>query len=1088
MKLTAIALVIALFAGLVSTSTQSFAEGNNYYLTIHLKNSYIQGETVRLSGTVTPFKEDVPLIIEILDPSTDVYFAAEVHPERSEEDIGLYSYELKLTKDAPVGIWGVNAKYASKYMLYDKQHAFFRVSDSLDILALPPLKINIDGVIDSSSEEWAQGYDLKYWKPFAHNPSKIEGNVAFNAYYSDGVLYAVFDVPDKKFDSKDFVEIGLDIDNAGERFRIGDDVYVFRIFRDGTHDSFRLGTESAGEKSTKHHFSAKSAEAGDIRVQVFDTNGNLVKVFNSLRDTSSTWYKGMLGIAGLEVDKYGNLYVLDSDSGRVSKFDPNGRLLGSFGAVGTSVKEFIDPTGIALDSKGNIYVADTGNARVQRFDELGRFMGMFGSMGLLSLGLMPSNKDVPDGEHYIAFDNYSHAPIGVVDADLIEEHGVGAYIMESGKVWKVLHIFNDTIYVKQFNNGKDSIPAWTPDGIVVDPFNNIYIVDRENGIAKKFDSDGRLVLKWGSSGKGDGEFSKPTAMDIDSENNVYIVDTGNNRIQRFDSNGKFIATWGGSGNEAGRFNDPRGIAIDDNDNVFVLDNGNSRVQKFDKYGNFITQWGSTGSSVGQFDNLSTEGLAVDSKGMVYVADLPGQAKATHWIAEVAIPISLEDTFGIYLAQGTYGDHGSQVNSEEIYDVYRNTWPKGAILALPETWAKARLIDHEEVKVQPTLSIENVRSCKAEVCKNWDYFDSQLNGKIIVTASVAVEQPPEKFHYERAKVTLQYSIDDDKWIDVDSKFVTVSKDVPSVVNLEWTPFYSGDVKLRVTSSGFFTQSMSDLLNLKVKRSDSLPIRGEVKMIGSKAVQKSEQSLNDFKMSAGGFPTQSAFDIIDSILIRVIDPDMNINPDTIDTLQVRVWSTTDRGGLLVTLRETGDRTGIFEEILTFTLDEESTGTRLRVSEGDTITAKYSDKTLPAPAALDADGVFTVDVEELFSHALIGGLVPPLERAVVSEPELLDVTGKPVAEVDVGSQILVQSQIANQQNKKQPFAYIVQIKDEFGVTGSLSWVTGELQPKDSFKAAQSWIPDAQGIFSVEIFVWESIDSPNALSPVRTGTIELL
>jgi hypothetical protein len=234
-------------------------------------------------------------------------------------------------------------------------------------------------------------------------------------------------------------------------------------------------------------------------------------------------------------------------------------------------------------------------------------------------------------------------------------------------------------------------------------------------------------------------------------------------------------------------------------------------------------------------------------------------------------------------------------------------------------------------------------------------------------------------------------------------------------------------------------------------------------------------------------KDAFRISERGVLRVIDPDSNRNPDTIDTTDVRFWSTTDRGGLLVTLRETGDRTGIFEEIITFTPDEESTGTRLRVTEGDTITGKYTDNTLPAPAALDAQQTFTVEVEELFASALIGARVPPLERAVASEPELVDQTGQILTDITEGSQVLIQSEIVNSQTKKQPFAYIVQIKDDNGVTISLSWVTGELPAKESLKAAQSWIPDASGDYTVEIFVWESVDNPVALSPVRTTTISV-
>ncbi len=214
-------------------------------------------------------------------------------------------------------------------------------------------------------------------------------------------------------------------------------------------------------------------------------------------------------------------------------------------------------------------------------------------------------------------------------------------------------------------------------------------------------------------------------------------------------------------------------------------------------------------------------------------------------------------------------------------------------------------------------------------------------------------------------------------------------------------------------------------------------------------------------------QQTYKVTDVARIIVIDPDENRHPDTIDTLPVRVWSSTDRGGLLVTLRETDASSGIFEELLTFTLNEESSGTRLRVSEGDTITVKYTDKTLPAPAALSSNGVDTVEVEELFAFAQIGYLVPPLERAVASEPKIVGGTGESMGKIPVNQQVLIQSEINNTQKRKQPFAYIVQIKDDEGATVSLSWVTSELIPNELFKAAQSWTPDTKGIFSVQIFV---------------------
>jgi len=393
---TATMILTILVASIFTSLNGAVADNNHYSLALHLdKSTYMQGETVKISGKVDPVKEKVPVMIKVIDPSSKVHLATKIMPETNTENIGLYSYQFELGKDTPAGLWTVNAEYASEYMLYDSTDIKFRAIDSIDIPTSPSLQVKVDGVIDSSSGEWAHKYDPKYWKPYEKDPSQNEGNVAFTAYYSNGVLYAVFDVPDKKFDAKDFVELGLDINSVGDKFKTGDDVNIFRVFRGGTYDSFRLGSEHPTGEVVKHQLSAKAGEAGDVRVQVFDKDGNLVNVLNSLRDKSSTSYKGLLGIAGIKVDSEGNLYVLDGDSGVISKFSPEGRLLGSFGSLGTDFKEFVDPTGIALDSHGNLYVADTGNARVQKFDKEGIFIGAFGSMGLLSVGMAEAGSQTP---------------------------------------------------------------------------------------------------------------------------------------------------------------------------------------------------------------------------------------------------------------------------------------------------------------------------------------------------------------------------------------------------------------------------------------------------------------------------------------------------------------------------------------------------------------------------------------------------------------------------------------------------------------------------------------------------------------------
>ena len=64
--------------------------------------------------------------------------------------------------------------------------------------------------------------------------------------------------------------------------------------------------------------------------------------------------------------------------------------------------------------------------------------------------------------------------------------------------------------------------------------------------------------------------------------------------------------------------DTKGIAVDSSGYVYVADVWNDRIQKFDSNGNFITKWGSQGTGDGELDCPGD--IAVDSSGYVYVAD------------------------------------------------------------------------------------------------------------------------------------------------------------------------------------------------------------------------------------------------------------------------------------------------------------------------------------------------------------------------------------------------------------------------------------------------------------------------------------
>lgn len=218
-----------------------------------------------------------------------------------------------------------------------------------------------------------------------------------------------------------------------------------------------------------------------------------------------------------------------------------------------------------------------------------------------------------------------------------------------------------------------------------------------------------------------------------------------------------------------------------------------------------------------------------------------------------------------------------------------------------------------------------------------------------------------------------------------------------------------------------------------------------------------------------------------VLQIVDPDMNLNPKAVDKFDTNVWSDSDSGGIKLTMTETGEATGIFQGTVYFTTNFQSSGNRLHVAEGDTVTGEYKDRTLPPPYTPS-------DQLRLTSTTFIGTVVPPLERAPASNPRVVDSFGNAITgAVKVGQQIQLTADLANGQDRDQPFAYIVQIQDGNGVTVSLSWITGTLTAGQSLNPAQSWTPQNAGTYTAQIFVWQSIDNPNALSPPLTTTINV-
>lgn len=136
-----------------------------------------------------------------------------------------------------------------------------------------------------------------------------------------------------------------------------------------------------------------------------------------------------------------------------------------------------------------------------------------------------------------------------------------------------------------------------PHGLTVGPGNTIYLVDDGAHIVQQFTLEGKLLMTIGTPGQGAGfmsgkPFHQPTKVAIEAQTgDLYITDGyGNACVHKFSSAGRHLFSWGQSGTDPGQFNLVHSVAVDEKGLVYVADRENHRIQIFDRQGNFFKQW------------------------------------------------------------------------------------------------------------------------------------------------------------------------------------------------------------------------------------------------------------------------------------------------------------------------------------------------------------------------------------------------------------------------------------------------------------------------------------------------------------------
>ena len=315
-----------------------------------------------------------------------------------------------------------------------------------------------------------------------------------------------------------------------------------------------------------------------------------------------------------------------SGEGAVSTYAGSGRI-GSVNGLKDSAT-FSNLMGLAVDSGNNIYVADSRNNIIRKISA-DRIVSTLAGSGKTGTGDGKGTSASFFFPTAIAVDRHGVVYVADTQNSLIRK------VMPDGTVTTIAGLPSPEI-----EKNRDTVAKFNrPYGIAVDKNDNVYVSDWERDMIKKISPDGKITVFAGTGHKGikDGKGSEasfylPEGLAIDQQGNLYVADTYNNMIRKITPDGVVSTLAGmvakGSADGKGKdalFSHPDGLAVDRKGNIYVADVGNNKIRKITPDGTVTTIAGTRkrGADNGPLKTATFNrpyGVAVDNGGNIYVAD------------------------------------------------------------------------------------------------------------------------------------------------------------------------------------------------------------------------------------------------------------------------------------------------------------------------------------------------------------------------------------------------------------------------------------------------------------------------------------
>lgn len=180
--------------------------------------------------------------------------------------------------------------------------------------------------------------------------------------------------------------------------------------------------------------------------------------------------------------------------------------------------------------------------------------------------------------------------------------GAGANSVAVDRHDRVYVFNRGTDPVTVFDTDGNFLESWghdqfvNPHAVTIGPGGDLYLIDDRGHSLQRRSPDGTLLLSLGSKDRpaepqSGLPFNRPCDVAVAPNGDMFIADGyGNSRVHHFTADGTLLGGWGRPGSEPGEFSLPHNICWTARGSLAVCDRENHRVQFFDPDGAFVDQW------------------------------------------------------------------------------------------------------------------------------------------------------------------------------------------------------------------------------------------------------------------------------------------------------------------------------------------------------------------------------------------------------------------------------------------------------------------------------------------------------------------